>query len=153
MSDQNWASKIASRFESRLAEVSQKDAKFIEKQKIRREYTKALWNEIKLAFNEKHMAINKQLGREILTMEDSHTSNRIVLRRNEPTSESMLAMCEEPFYRIIVSFGKDDAFKSLLEVEIDENSGKGYLAKSYQGNTRTNPVDVAESAIEHLLGI
>ena len=153
MSDSEWASKVARRFQSHLAEISQKDAKFLEEQKIRRDYTERLWAEIRTAFSERYMSVNKEIGRQVLAMEDRPTDNSLVLRRNEPTSEAILLRRDTASYSIAISAGKDDYFNSRLEVQIDRNSGTGYLVQSYEGNARTDPTALAEAVIEHLLSI
>lgn len=147
MSDSGWAEKTARKFQHSLSEKSQKDATFLEEQRIRRDYTERLWQEIRTAFNEKYMSINSEMKREVLTLEPQIGSPSFSLRRSEPQLEQVTVTCDQNSYSIKVV---SSAHRVNFEVRVDKESGEGYLANTFDGSRR-DPSAVAESVIENLL--
>lgn len=151
MSDPKWAKNAAREFQASLSDKSQKDAVSLEDQRIRREFTDKLWSDLIIAFNEKHMAINHEMMRQVLTIVQEPGSQSFVLRRNEPTTERINVKCEG--HSILLKGGKDDGFELRLDVEIDRKSGTGYLADRFSDGEKRDPEKIAEDTIKHLLSV
>jgi hypothetical protein len=149
MSDSEWVKNAAKEFQALISDRSQKDAVTLEDERIRKEFIDKLWSDIVIAFNEKHMSLNHEMKRQVLTIVQEPGSRSFTLLRNEPTTERINVKCEG--YSILIKGGKDDWFDVRLDVEIDRQSGTAYLADRSSGGEKRTPEKIAESAIKHLV--
>ena len=149
MSDSEWAKDRLRVFHASLSEKSQKDAVFLEEQRIRNESADTLRSQLVAAFNEKHIAINREAGRQLLTIILEPGTRNFALRRNEPTIQAIDVKWEGT--AVLLKGGKDNFLDSRFDVQVDRESGTGYFADRFSAGQKTSPDKIAERAIEHLL--
>ncbi len=149
MSDSGWAKRIARDFRAAVAQREHRDAIFVAQQNIRRAFTEELWTRLRAAFNDRCTALNAEIGRHILTIEPK-SPWAFSLRRNEPQHKRIAVGCDPDTYELRISTTvRKPGDLMTLTVEIDRESGQGYLAD--QGKARREPEEVAESVLETLL--
>ena len=148
MSDSEWAKRTLQSYRDVIAAKTQEDAVFLEKQRIIKDSIDELWTQLESALRSKCNAVNFQAQQEIITFE-TMKPRTISLRRKGFPSKTI--QCDQKTQEIEISIldkKPPDNIFLFLTVEVDKDSGRGYLARE---KTRREPEKLAESVIEELL--
>lgn len=147
MSDTEWASKMANNFKRVRQEKSQRDALFLEEQRIKQSQIGEIWNKIKEAFNKAVNDFNREMREEIITVEPSDDPDKFTVRRNELPTVRLEVKCNLNSQEIKLIFSRTEVIDLLLAV--DKGTGKTHLILS-DGSPKESD-EVAEWSIEKLL--
>jgi hypothetical protein len=147
MSDSEWVSRIARNFQNALSLKYQKERIFLEEQNTKRSCLDDSWAKLKAAFISKSDSLNQEIKKEILTVEDGDTPDKLTVKRNEPSVERFELSCDRETFGIAITASMFQ--RVSLGIAVDNNTGKAFLCA--ENGDPCMPERVAESSIEKLL--
>jgi len=147
MSDSEWVSKTARDFQNALSLKYQKDRLFLEEQNMKQSCLDDSWGKLRAAFISKSGSLNQEIKKEILTVEDGDTPDKLIVKRNEPSVERFEVSRDRETFSIAIAASMFQ--RVSLVIALNNNTGRPYLCT--ENGDPCMPERVAESSLEKLL--
>ena len=142
----HWSRKMAETLRKRSESKATEDAKLSESQKMKREVGPRLWDAVKSDIRAEGIALNADIGKELITEGRSTSSNEFVIVANlgsEAREARILMSIDEGKLTYVAGKGKHDSFEVY--------KGRDGKVAFYSGTVPYSTGSIATQILESLL--